>query len=701
MTLQVFDQIEIPTHMHESWQKMIDLLAEICSVPAALIMRVHAREIEVCVSSKTPGNVYEQHEKADLNTGLYCETVMATRKELFVPNALTDPDWDHNPDIELGMISYCGLPITWPNGEIYGTICILDIKENHFSELYRKLLERFRDSIQAGLVIAHDSHVSKQTQAELLKTNESLEQQKTKRTARLEREIAEHQKANDSLRESEDRFRSFYQSTTMSAIISIDDKGRLTSWNPGAEKAFGYSENDILGQPLVTLIPERYRDAHQAGLKRALQTRVYRIIGKSVELHGLHKDGHEFPVELSLGVWSSEHRTYFSAIINDTTERKRAEAAREDSERKFRDFAEVSSDWFWETDSDLRYTYISDNYTAITGKPVKELLGKTRREMYTEKFEEDNEAWTRLFEVMERHQDFNGFTYTYLTNNGTPIILRNNGRAIFNSDGVFQGYRGIGIDITEQENARRRRDQALLSAERANQSKSEFLASMSHELRTPLNAILGFSDILRNQHFGPLGNSKYQEYAGDIHRSGEHLLELVNELLDVSAIESGKKSLEKELVSIGDIIEDCIHTVAVNADSKNTEMEITVADELSPLYADRRAIKQVLLNLLSNAIKFTPEGGEITVHAYASAMATRIIVTDNGPGISTDMLPDITNPFIKSISNPHIAEPGWGLGLAISKSLVELHDGVMFIESEVGKGTSVIIELPNLSPNAD
>ena len=149
----ILDDVEVPDDVMESWQITADLLAQIANIPAALIMRAHDDEIEVCISSHSPGNVYHQGEKADLDTGLYCETVMSTQQKLLVPNALSDPAWCNNPDVKLGMISYCGLPLNWPSGEVFGTICILDTKENKYSQKTYDLMERFRDSIQLSLEI--------------------------------------------------------------------------------------------------------------------------------------------------------------------------------------------------------------------------------------------------------------------------------------------------------------------------------------------------------------------------------------------------------------------------------------------------------------------------------------------------------------------------------------------------------------------
>jgi len=260
------------------------------------------------------------------------------------------------------------------------------------------------------------------------------------------------------------------------------------------------------------------------------------------------------------------------------------------------------------------------------------------------------------------------------------------------------GYFSIRQDIT----AAKRSAEALSHAEKeidiskqANQAKSEFLAAMSHELRTPLNAILGFSDILFKQYFGAPGAGKYREYAKDIHDSGQHLLALVNDLLDISTIEAGEKSLEKEMLPIREIVKDCGRIIDEKMQAKNIDFITEVMNGHSMFYADKRASKQILINILWNAVKFTPEGGEISIFVKASSHHTNFTITDTGVGIPADHLSNITKPFSRSDNNPHVSDDGWGLGLSITKSLVELHDGDMNISSEVGKGTIVTVTFPN------
>lgn len=273
--------------------------------------------------------------------------------------------------------------------------------------------------------------------------------------------------------------------------------------------------------------------------------------------------------------------------------------------------------------------------------------------------------------------------------------VRISGVPIRDDDGDFQGYRGTGTDVTEQIHAEEARQEALAEAEHANRVKSEFLATMSHELRTPLNAILGFSDILSQQYFGPPGSGKYREYAGDIHDSATHQLDLVNDLLDISAIEAGKSPLSFSEVDLKEVVGDCLGTIRDKAGTLGIDLQMDITDVLPPISADRRALRQILLNLLSNAVKFTPDGGRIVIGVAGDGVETHIHVADTGSGIPEEHLQEVTKPFSRLDTSSRRNEPGSGLGLAITESLVDLHGGRMEIESRVGEGTTVTIILPN------
>ncbi|HEY4264915.1 MAG TPA: HAMP domain-containing sensor histidine kinase [Micropepsaceae bacterium] len=242
------------------------------------------------------------------------------------------------------------------------------------------------------------------------------------------------------------------------------------------------------------------------------------------------------------------------------------------------------------------------------------------------------------------------------------------------------------------------RDEALMKraeAESANTSKTAFLANMSHELRTPLNAILGFSEIIARECLGAVGNPRYKEYAGDIHNSGAHLLSLINDLLDVAKIESGRMEIEPQVIETRRTLDGALKFVSARARERGQTLSISVADDAAILYADERALKQIVINLVSNAVKFTHDGGHIEMTAKRNNTGDfDLTVADNGPGIPKDKIGKIFKPFSRVDNRYDSGNSGTGLGLALVRGLAELHGGRAWLESEEGGGTRVHVVLP-------
>jgi two-component system cell cycle sensor histidine kinase PleC len=234
-------------------------------------------------------------------------------------------------------------------------------------------------------------------------------------------------------------------------------------------------------------------------------------------------------------------------------------------------------------------------------------------------------------------------------------------------------------------------------AEGANQAKSEFLANMSHELRTPLNAIIGFSEMMQTSIFGPLGSPRYKEYVKDINDAGMYLLGVINDILDMSKIEAGQLSVEREEIDLHPLISETVRVVALQAKEKEISVDTDIAEAMT-LYADRRAVKQILINLLSNAVKFTGQGGRISVRARKVAGAMRLTIEDNGCGIPKRALSKLGKPFEQVQNQFSKNHTGSGLGLAISRSLAELHGGGLKIRSTQGMGTVVSVRIPSEDP---
>ncbi len=234
-------------------------------------------------------------------------------------------------------------------------------------------------------------------------------------------------------------------------------------------------------------------------------------------------------------------------------------------------------------------------------------------------------------------------------------------------------------------------------AEAANRTKSEFLATMSHELRTPLNAIIGFSEIIKEETFGPVGSARYRNYADDINESGQHLLALINDILDLSKVESGTDKLHEENVSIPDLTHSVLRLVRQRAEKSGIELELDLGDDLPLLRVDERKLKQIFVNLLTNAVKFTDAGGKVTLKAWCRADSGFVFqVIDTGVGIAPEDIPKALSQFGQIESQRNQTQEGTGLGLPLSKSLVELHGGSLDLQSRPGIGTTVTVRIPSV-----
>jgi two-component system, cell cycle sensor histidine kinase PleC len=257
----------------------------------------------------------------------------------------------------------------------------------------------------------------------------------------------------------------------------------------------------------------------------------------------------------------------------------------------------------------------------------------------------------------------------------------------------FRAQKDLLISAIEEEKAIS--DEARRRAEAANKAKSRFLATMSHELRTPLNAIMGFSEVMQSELLGPMGNPTYKDYAGSIHDSGRHLLNLINEILDLSRIEAGRYELSEGRVRLGDVCDDCHRLLKLKAEAKGLQIIDALDPDLPAVWADERALRQICLNLMSNALKFTPKGGRITLTGVQTADGGQMFsVRDTGPGIPAEEIPKVMQAFGQGSLAHQTAEGGTGLGLSIVQNLIELHGGTFELRSELRKGTEAIVVIP-------
>ena len=342
------------------------------------------------------------------------------------------------------------------------------------------------------------------------------------------------------------------------------------------------------------------------------------------------------------------------------------------------------------TDHSGRIEYVNPRFTEMTGYTLGEIQGQNPRFLKSGETGSDiyRDLWRTLLsggvwrgELEDRRKD--GSTFW------AGVIIA----PIKSEQGTIDHFVAIHEDITERKEIERRMAEAMRQTEVANRAKSELLANMSHELRTPLNAIIGFSNMIREQVFGAVGHPKYLEYVQDICASGEHLLALINDILDVSAIEAGKLELAEEPVEFGALAEACLRLVRPRADKGKVSLihEKRVAQSL---WIDPRRTKQILLNLLSNAVKFTPEGGKVTLETGVDSEGFFFRVADTGIGMDAEGVAKAMIPFGQVDSALNRKHEGTGLGLPLTVALVELHGGRLAIGSAPGQGTEITVRLP-------
>ncbi len=405
----------------------------------------------------------------------------------------------------------------------------------------------------------------------------------------------------------------------------------------------------------------------------------------------------------------------FGAFQDWSAELSRINEATRDQAR-FRDFARASSDWFWETDVDFRFTALSDRITALVGILASEFIGKPIDTLG--RLMPNLNGEKTINRARTEFTPFRDQLFEVLDTSGNIIRFHLAGVPLYDSEGKFRGFRGAGMDVTknyameaETMRARRNLETTMTELQRKNVAlditsgqaqtalkvKNEFLAAMSHELRTPLNAIIGFAEAMHLQVFGPIEN-RYASYAKDIENAGLHLLGLINDVLDVSVIESGDIALSRDVIDLHPLVAQAKALVALRAEAKIINLDAVAIPENTLAFADERRALQILVNLLTNAVKFTPENGKIGIDINPDVMAGRhvaLTVWDTGLGVAAENQERIFEKFQQVTGEVYKGKPeGTGLGLHISRELARLMQGDITLESMIGKGSRFTMTLP-------
>jgi PAS domain S-box-containing protein len=463
------------------------------------------------------------------------------------------------------------------------------------------------------------------------------------------------------------------------AILMINVTGRIVFANSQAEWVFGYVQAELLGKPLEMLLPERLREAHQGHRARFFASPRARPMGVGFDLYGLRRGGEEFPVEISLGPLDTDEGTIVMSALRDISKRKKAD-------QRFRSLLESAPDAIVLVGSDGCIAFVNSQTERLFGYQREELLGKVIEVLIPDRYRNKHPDHRAHYFLEPRARVMGaGLELFGLRRDGSEFPVEISLSTLETEEGLFVS--SAIRDATD----RKRYEQAL---QEANRMKSVFLANMSHELRTPLNAIIGFSEFLIDEKAGSL-NPKQTEYLTDVLNSGRHLLRVINEVLDLSKVEAGKMEVRTESFSVRQAIEEVCASIAAIATRRDISIRREVAGALGNVTLDRQKFIQVLYNLVSNAIKFSHEGDEVRVAARRRHdNKVELCVSDSGIGIRNEDIDKLFVEFQQLDSGSSRRFEGTGLGLALTKKLVEVQGGSISVKSERGTGSTFTVLLP-------
>lgn len=491
-----------------------------------------------------------------------------------------------------------------------------------------------------------------------------------------------------SLEEASDLRRFLNMSNDMMIVAQKD--GKILRVNKGFNDILGFDDNDIDDLNLLDLMPSAERPRVRSLIQNLSNNEDGAIKIIDFETKVTDKDGAEHWIE-----WRQRQRAdLLYCVGRDVTAIKEHEQALVKRQNQLSEAEAIGAmgHWHWDIGQDnIIWSQQIYNIYGVERDEFVPTLDKLNRMIYRR----DIGRVVQIFQRAMIEQNNYGMDFRIKRPDGEVRYIYCEGRCELDEDGDVIGLYGIMQDMTEQTLHERELTAAKDVAERAYAAKTQFLANMSHELRTPLNAIIGFSEMMQRQLLGPIGTEKYLEYISGIRESGEHLLDLISDILDMSKIEAGKYDINPEEINVDKTLGLAAHMMAGRCEDANIKLCTKgLKTKGLNIQADRRAFLQITLNLLSNAVKFSNEGGQVWLASKQTGQGVEISVRDNGIGIPANKLQTITMPFEQASSSYSRDHEGTGLGLSITKELIEMHGGQLKIESKVDEGTSVKVFLP-------
>lgn len=486
------------------------------------------------------------------------------------------------------------------------------------------------------------------------------------------------------------------------AVVVTDADNKIVSINPAMTNISGYTIDDLKGRDPKIFASGEHDKAFYADMWKALEASGH----WTGEIMDRRKNGEIYTKQLTINVIKDVHGavSQYVSVFSDISVRKRAEvelkSAHEELEQRvkvrtkelkesgvrYKEIVEGSDDLITVVDGNGKFTFANNMARYIYGIEPEDCVGRLAFDFV---YSDDRASTLKAFQSWVKDKKTSAaFENRQQSLDGTVRTMLWTVNIHYHPTGKVENVTSIARDISARKEAE---NQAIA----ANRTKSDLLANMSHELRTPLNAIIGFSDTIKAEVFGPLGNDKYNEYIDDINYSGKHLLDLINDILDVSAIEAGAIKLNEENISIPETVNSSIRIIQQRADEGKVTVSSSISSDFPQIKADKRRIKQVMLNLLSNAVKFTPESGEVSVNSWTNDDGSLVVaVSDTGMGMDENEIETALSAFGQVDSGLDRKHEGTGLGLPLTKGLIELHGGTLALKSEKGRGTQVTVTFP-------